>query len=453
MIALGTRDQTPSDDIVRLRWSTDLNPARKIQIGRFTQMHPGLDINIDPGLGGDLSKAIVQCVTGTGPDIIDMGNKREMMTFVEAGMLLNLTEYAQKMGFAPDQTYPAIKELLMFEGKQYRFPCNVNANCVIYNKNIFDDHNVPYPSPNWSYDDFIKIAQMIKNNPSKSGEKHLTVAKWVTLEFYQDLLIGHGASQFTPDGLTSMLDSAEAIAAMQFYYDLMYVYKVLPTKAETDAMSSQGGWMGKQGMTSFSIGKAAMIFIGRWYTVQVPNYPNLKGNLGAVVLPHMRDRPSAGAAGCRGAGINVKSPHWKEALKFLQYLASPQYSQLIVRDGDSLPPNPDLARTGSDLVNEIISDPDFHQPFIDAVHNARPLDLSPFFEASLLRLWLQERIDYVEEQILTPQEALKSLSREINQRIRLNLERRQDLQRKYEKVTGRHYDKNWWKTYQKHDNH
>ncbi len=219
---------------------------------------------------------------------------------------------------------------------------------------------------------------------------------------------------------------------------------VIPTAAESATLSSQGGW-GSAGINWFSTGRAAMIFIGRWYIVQTPQYPNLKGNLGAVLLPRVGNRPSCGVTDTRAAGINVKSLHWREALHFLQYLASPDYGRVIVNDGDALPPNPDLARTGQDLVNAAVPDPAFHQPFIEAVKRARPLDVSPFIDMSIVARWLKEAIEKVENRIEPPDQAMHSLADQINRLIRQNLERRPDLQRKYEQVTGRHYTPDWWR--------
>jgi multiple sugar transport system substrate-binding protein len=442
--AEATLERTKDDHITHLRWSTDDNPARVVQTAGFHRLYPQEDVTVDPGLGGDQTKLIVQCATGTGPDIVDIGDQQQLATLVEAGILLDLTPYAQQMGFDPARTYAALAPALMVEGHQYRYPCNVWANCVIYNKQIFDDHGVPYPKPDWTYDDFVAAAKRINSTPAKSGQQHMAVANWDNIWMYQDLLMGYGGRFFTPDGLISRLDSPESITAMQFYYDMMYVHKIIPTAAESAAMSSQGGW-GSAGINWFSTGRAAMIFIGRWYIVQVPQYPNLTGNLGAVLLPRVGNRPSCGVTDTRAAGINAKSPHWREALHFLQYLASADYGKVIVEDGDSLPPNPALARTGQALVNSAVPDPAFHQPFIDAMKNARPLDNSLFIDMSIVARWLKESIDKVENRIQPPDQAMHSLADQINHLIRQNLERRPDLQRKYQQVTGRPYRSDWWR--------
>ena len=441
-----TLDHPKNDGIVRMLWTTDLNPARTVQTGLFDKLNPGLEVSVDPGVGGDDTKTIVQCATGVGPDIMDISTAGDEQSLVDAGILLDLTPYAKQMGFDPSRTYASIRSALLVDGKLYRFPCNVTSDAVIYNKKIFDDHGVPYPKPDWTYDDFVKIAERIRDTPSKSGEKEMPIANYSNLLFFEDLLIGGGGRFFSPDGLVSRFDSPEAISAMQFYHDLMWVHKVIPTAAETAAMSSQGGW-GSQGIDWFSDGKAAMILIGRWYIVQLPQYKKLAGNLGTVTLPHVGNRPSCGIADTRAAGINVKSPHWREALKFLQYLASPQYGQVIVDDGDSLPPDPDLGKSGKSLVDDLEPNPAFHQPFVDAIRQAKPLDFSPFMDAPELERWIQEQVDNVENQVLTPAQAMHTLANEVNAEVRKNLERRPDFQRRYEKLTGHPYSPDWWRTY------
>lgn len=441
VVAQATLERTQKPGVVVIRWSTDDNPTRQDQTALFAEMFPGVEAKIDPG---SRQKLVVQCSTGAGPDVIDIYNSAQMMSYVEAGILLDLTDHAKEMGFAPGNTYPAVKGNLLVEGRQHRFPCNVWANCVVYNKAVFDDHGVPYPRKGWTYEDFIEIGRKIRSTPSKSGREHIPVANWHSTWFIQDTLIGSGGRYFSEDGLVSTLDSDEAVAAAKLYYDLMYEHRVLTTPAEAVAMSGQGGW-GSGGINWFSTERAAMIFIGRWYLCQAPRFPKLKGKLAAALLPRIGDRPSAGQCGTRAAGINVKSPHREEALKFLKYLASREYSELIVRDGDSMPPNAALARTGATLVNGAVEDPEFHQAFVDALENARPLDMSPFIDAVTVNRWVQECIGEIESRILEPEQAMRKLAAEINEAIRRNLERRPDLQRKYEKVTGRPYSRDWWR--------
>ncbi len=434
LLAVGTL-QHGDPDKAHLRWATDPNPARIIQTGLFTGGRDDVEMSVEAGA---MEKLLVQCATGTGPDIIDIYSVQQMAGYVQAGLLMDLTPYAGAMGFGPSSTYPSLRDGLFVENKQYRFPCNVAVNAVIYNRDIFDDHGIPYPEPDWTYEDFIEIGKRFKE-PGKSGISHLPVAHYAASVMFNDLFAGIGGRYYRDGGLQSDLDSPEAIRTMELYRDMIHVHGVIPTPEIATSMSAQGGW-GSGGITWFSNERAAMILIGRWYLVMLHNYPGIADKIGAVPLPRYQDQPSRGYIDCRGAGINAQTEHKDEALAFLQYLARPAYNEQIIKDGDSLPPNPAYAQSGDMLSNKIKPDADFHQVFLDAAARARPMDISPFIDAMQAQRWLEERISRVENNpdIDVP-ELMRDLAREINLRIRRNLERNRYLQRMFEDVTGTPY--------------
>ena len=446
VFAVGTLETQGDPERTTITWSTDLNPARVKQVGIFHDMYPGIEVIVEKR---DETKLMVRCATGTGPDVIDVYDVFELSKLVEAGVLMDLTPYAEELGFSADDTYASLRDGLVYDGKLYRYPCNVHANAIIYNRAILEDHDAPLPTPDWTWDDLIESALAVRNNPSKSGAEHIPLSNWSGDGWlYYDMLVGLGGTLFSQDGLHSALDSDVSLTAMRKYRDMALVHDIMPTSAEALAMSSQGGW-GAGGIAWFFNQQAAYISIGRWAIVRIPAYvkrnPGLADKLEAVVMPRFPGVRSRVVVRSRAAGINLKSHHPQEAMRFLQYLSSGEYGRLIIRDGDSLPPSPDLATTGADLVNDIIDRPEFHQPFIDAVKDGVPLDTSPFIEAQIAKRWITEAVQQVENGA-DPDTEMRRLAREINMRIRLNLRRRPDLQARYEVVTGRAYREDWHTT-------
>lgn len=439
--ALLTLDDDSQEGVTTLYWSTDPNPARQLQIDTFEAMHPHVRIKIDPGAMNDSTKLLMQCATGVGPDLIDIYMLEQMITFADAGILLDLTPYAEPMGFGPDSTYPAIQPRLFYEGKQYRYPCNVWVNCIIYNLRLFDEAGVPYPEPDWTWDDFVAIASQFTNRRDSTGRRIVALANWAPHQVVMDLMAAYGARFFDEQGLYSLLDAPEAIQALQHYADLMHVHGVLPTPAEVVSMATQGGWGGA--LNWFATGRAAMISIGRWFTIMLPNFPELHGNLATVQLPRLPGRQSTAICGARGPGINQKSPHRDEALLFLKYLTTEEYGRIIVEGGDALPPNPALARSGADLVMATVPDPDFHQSYVDAIETARAMTFSSFIDPTLVGVWFMEAIQRVESKVEDAETVFTKTAAEINERINLNLARRPDLQRKFKALTGRDYTPDW----------
>lgn len=78
----------PLSQAPRLTWSTDDNPARRVQCRLFREWHlrrygEPLDIRTDPS-NRDTTKTVVQCVAGAGPDIIETYGPAQLSQFIDA---------------------------------------------------------------------------------------------------------------------------------------------------------------------------------------------------------------------------------------------------------------------------------------------------------------------------------------------------------------------------------
>lgn len=435
----------PRDGVVRFRWATDAAASRPLQTATFAKLYPGYEAVVDPGLGGDQTKLLVQCATGVGPDVVDLYSVQQMHGQVEAGTLLDLTPYAAEMGFDVSQTYPALRDAMMVNGRQYRYPCNVTANAVIYNRELFDRYGVPYPTDDWTWDDFAALGGRFRAGGAPADFPVLShyQSPWL----FWDMLVGHGGRQFSDDGLVCILDSPVPLQVARRMIGLTYEHGVILDPAEAAAMSGQGGWNAGP-IRWFGAGRSAMIITGRWYLIMLAkDFPGMLPKIGAVRLPRAPGRESRGFINARAAAINVNSRHRDAGLKFLQYLASREYSELIVQDGDALPPNPRYAQTGGQLVNAAMRDPAFHQTFIDAAGAGGVVDVSPFIDALMFNRLLEEALDKMERQMVSPEDGMRALAKETNMIIRRNLERRPDLQRRFEQITGRPYTPDWWRAH------
>jgi len=134
----------PPGDKIRLVWVSDDNPVRREQIEIFNRLHPQYELVLDPGNAGT-EKVIVQSLAGVGPDIFDVYGRAQMFTYVDAGMILDVTEEAKRRGFGLDKTWPETRPVISIDGRQYGYPCNLSGTVVLYSKNVFDKYGVPYP--------------------------------------------------------------------------------------------------------------------------------------------------------------------------------------------------------------------------------------------------------------------------------------------------------------------
>ena len=429
-VALVWTPEEPYPERTTLFWSTDPNPARAAQLAPFMAMNPDLAVVVEPNT---FDRTIVQCSTGIGPDLIETYSLSDMVAYAEAGILLDLTPYAEEYGFSPDTTYPGVYGSITYDGRQYRYPANVSSSVLLYNKRIFEEAGLPEPEDSMLWEDFIELVKPLTVRRER-GAGFERFAMVMSQDRARDIHLQFGARFFTPDGTRCVLDSPESIAAIQFYHDLMYEHEIVPTPGAEAALAGEGGW-GAGELRWFGTERGAVLWGARWMLVQLRTYPAMRDNIGVVLLPRPPGGESLSLAGSRGPGINVNSPHREEALRFLGYLASEEYSEVIAQLADALPPNRDYADEPERLMNPDYpwEDLDFHKTFVESIRLAQADESTPFVDAKFVeRVW-REALEYVENRLRTPEEALRDATRRINNRIARNIDQRPDLRERYEK--------------------
>jgi multiple sugar transport system substrate-binding protein len=432
IIALATMPGDDSEGRTVISWSTDPNPARPAQIVPFHEKHPDILVKVEPNT---FDRTIVQASTGVGPDLIEIYDQAQMVTLAEAGVLLDLTPYAERFGISPEVTYPKLRGNLLYNGKQYRFPANVSCGVLFYNKRVFEEAGIPPPPPEgMTWQEYIELVKplTVRRADGRGFERFAMALSQSDLEHFH---LQHGARIFSEDGTRCILDSPESIAAMQFYLDLMHKHQLAPSPDAAAAISGDGGW-GVNQMHWFATGRAASMIGGRWMIILLRQYPEMEGNLGVALVPHMPGGVPATYCGARGPGINALSKNIEESLLFLQYLASDDYSRIIAMSSDALPPNRHYVEDPNNLLNPEYPWEDFQEVFVRAMDYAESKETSPFVESSYVsRVWI-EAIEAAENRLITAEEAMRTVTRRVNERIRLNLRDQPELRKLYEERTG-----------------
>jgi len=379
------------DGRIDLVWISDDNPVRREQIELFNKLYPKYRLRLDPqNIAYGMEKTIVQCLAGVGPDLFDCYNGFQLTAYIRSGIAF-----------------------VVQEGRVYGHPDNAHAPAIWYNKAIFDEAGEPYPSNDWTWDDLIPVAKRLtqydrRGQPIRFG---LMVDKF---DWQSVFPAEWGASVYTPEGTRSALDSPEAAAAAQFYQDLIYREKIMPSPTEETSMASQGGW-GTGTITLFGAGRAAMAVGGRWWLciLRKKDYAHLR--LGAVELPRGPSRRIFG--GGRATLINANSKNLEGALTFLEYMHSQSWNDLVNKQADALAPVIKYNYTKAFEFNPEHPEEDYNVVWRTALENATPLEVSPYLNGQAVdRLWLKQT-DLLRENLKTGAEAMADTAQKINELI------------------------------------
>jgi multiple sugar transport system substrate-binding protein len=409
------RPAVTDDGKIDLVWVSDDNPVRREQIELFNRLYPTYRLRLDPGQG-TWEKVIVQCLAGVGPDLFDCYNGFQLMAYVRSGAALDVTEAWAERGMKLDEVWPCLTPLFADGDRIYGHPDNTHAPAVWYNKALFDAAGIPYPAPDWTWDDCIEIARKLtvrdaRDRPVQFG---LMMAR---LEWPAVFLAQWGGRMYTPEGTRCILDSPEGVAGLQFAMDLIHKYRVMPNWTEELAMATAGGW-GMGPISMFGAGRGAMAIGGRWWLCMLRNKDYKGLRLGAVTLPKgPYDRVFGGG---RSTLVNANSKHIEGALCFLEYMHGEYWNQLINHQADAL--GPVIKYHYGEYEAEFLHNPehpeeDYNATWRTALEKAEITEVSPYVNGQAVdRVMLQET-DKAWANLKSARETLTDVTGKVNREI------------------------------------
>jgi multiple sugar transport system substrate-binding protein len=73
----------------------------------------------------------------------------------------NLDPYIEASGYDLNDYWPGLLESAKYQGSVYGLPRDIEVNIIYYNKDLFDAAGVAYPSEDWTWDDFLAVAEKL----------------------------------------------------------------------------------------------------------------------------------------------------------------------------------------------------------------------------------------------------------------------------------------------------
>ncbi|HST82710.1 MAG TPA: extracellular solute-binding protein [Kineosporiaceae bacterium] len=300
----------------------------------FEAANPGVKVRFTTSGADQYQQQIrTQLASGTAPDVMSVwpGNGNPGATYVLAkpGYLMDLSgqPWAAK--------YPeAVKSVTQYEGKTYNAVFGLNAIGAVYNQQALDKAKLTAPST-WS--ELLTFCRDAKAKGTPAFALGIQ-DNWVT----QLVLYTLVASTVYPDqpdfdtkmqaGQATFSNSAWKTALAK-YLEMNRAGCFQPNGLGTSYEASQ---------TLAATGKTLGIVQGNW-VVALLKEKNPKGTFTLQPLPAIDDKtkllmPAAAGA---GYGVNAKAKNKELALKFVNFVMSPEGMKLFVTKQGGLPALPD----------------------------------------------------------------------------------------------------------------
>lgn len=227
-------------------------------VAEFEKQNPDIKVETEViGYDDYFTKLQTQASSKTLPDVFEM-NYENFNTYAGNGVLLDLTELAEKdEEFSEDMLSGNSYEYFQKDGKLYGLTEKMSDVVMYYNKDLFDEAGLDYPTEDWTWKEELEAAQTL----TKEGV-YGTYAPVTYNELYKTV-VQNGGALFDENG-TPTLGSEENIEAFQWMLDKMLEYNVQPTPEQMS---------GKSPEDMFKNGEVAMIRTGSWMVTTFADTP------------------------------------------------------------------------------------------------------------------------------------------------------------------------------------
>ena len=214
----------------------------------FVKDHPGVEVETRVIGGRYYQKVLVMMAGRVAPDLMWMG--QSFSEFAERGAFLDVTDRMAKEVDTRDFLPQALSWYRM-NGRQLGIPFAVDIQFLAYNKALFDEAGVAYPTDEWDFEEFLDKAKRLTIDKDGDGRIDQYGLKG---QLDRSLF---GAEFISADGRRATCNTPEMIEYLQTNLDLAYKHHVVPTPEESQQE-------GLDHYTLFIQGRAAMMTMYTW---------------------------------------------------------------------------------------------------------------------------------------------------------------------------------------------
>lgn len=290
-------------------------------MNRFTQMHPNVTFEPIDILNSDyIEKVTTMMAGGEDIDLIYSKNNQQYMTLASNGQVEDLMPYIERDG-VDLSIYSGAAQKLTLNNEIYGLPFRNDLWLLFYNKTMFDEAGVSYPTDDMTWDDW---AVMCEQMTSGSGAQKIYggyLQNWPAS--VQNMTIQDGKHTTIETDYEFMRDAYERVLKLQENGYIMDFSTI-----STGSLHYTGAFFNQQ---------IATVYQGTWfitYLLEQTNAGTLPFEWGMVKAPHTTDGEAGDAVGAAfPMCVNSKSKNKEAAWQFIKFLCSEEGAEIMAANG------------------------------------------------------------------------------------------------------------------------
>jgi multiple sugar transport system permease protein len=298
----------------------DEMPVDQQAIEAFRKLHPEIDVVYEPNPGHQYEEKILTGLAAGDPPDVFLLDSKVIPTFTNKSVLLDLQPFIRSQSIDTSQWFPEALRLARRGSRLFAFPKGFTPLMIFYNKKLFRDARIPYPAPDWTWDDYLSIAKKLTGPGNAPGSPGVYGTAFTNYYFYWIPWVwSAGGDVLDPGGrrATGFLNSEATENALRFCIDLRTTARVAP-----DA----GSWVQAEktgtNYALFANGRIGMVIDGHWRMPKFVKYLR-EGvlDIGVAPLPQNRSGKKVNVIYESGWCVPVNTRHPREAVELAAFMA------------------------------------------------------------------------------------------------------------------------------------
>jgi len=360
-----TETTTP---MVMTVWGSQLDPeVYQARLDLFFQANPDIPVEL-LYIPSDYSQKVQTMMAGgQSPCIIQVAE--DIHGYSGKGQIIPLNDYVQNAGIDLAARYGSTGGLVAaytYQNNFYAMPDRGGALILYYNKDMFNEAGIAYPTKEWTWVEFLDAAQRLTIRNGDTVDVYgFAAGDW--WPWWMSFIYMNGGAILDEAG-KPVFNSPAAVEALQFYNDLVYKYKV--------ALSPED--YANIGQNSpdplFAQGKVAMSMTGFWAVNGLSHVQGLNWD----ISPLFGNKTNATVLFGSGLAITKDCQTPDQAFKVIDFLTSLEGQMPIITMKQDSPANFEALSSDAFINADWAGSKKINiQALVDSTEIAFPLPLTP----------------------------------------------------------------------------
>ena len=314
-----SKGSSKSGDKVELTlgiWDENQRDAMQKMIDAYEAENDNVSISIQltPYKGGEYgTKLEASAGGGTAPDVFWL-NVLHLDSYVEGGILDDLSD-AIASSDIKDNFAETLVNNYVRDGKNYAVPKDFDTNALWYNKDLFDQAGVEYPTDDMTYDDLVALATELKDKLPDGVYPFACPVDFQT--WYYQTVYANGGWILNDDATETGYGDAKTQEGIQCWIDMIDA-GLSPSASTLSETGSDAMFEGEQ---------IAMTLAGSYMVPEYASNDTIKDKIDCVEVPTFNGVEDNCINGL-GFAVYEGSKQKEEAEKFAIWMGSSEAQKI-----------------------------------------------------------------------------------------------------------------------------